>query len=510
MVSLLSVGGLIVLYWLGLVIYRLYLSPLAKFPGPKLAALTSWYCAYHDIIRGGQYIWVVEEMHRKYGPIVRIRPDVLHVNDPSFIDKLYTQSPHLRRERAQTVLNFFHEHMSVLPTRDHDLHRRRRAVISRFFSQQNVRRLTPLINDTLTDLLQRMEGWAQIGKPVIINQAFRAAAKDVIQSYALGEGRKCLDMDDCNAPFFETLAANRFAHIGSHFHWVTEILAKLPPALITAMSPHILAFIHFVEGLGVQIEQIRNTKDDPEGRTIFHEILRSDIPEGEKATPRLVDEAMVLAIAGADTTASTLVALTYHVLSDQSIFLRLRKELESAMPDPSQPPDPAKLDKLPFLNALIEEALRLYPSATHRQDRVAPDEDLVFQYPDGRELTIRAGTMVGMTAPIVNRHPAWYSDPETFYPDRYLENSKLFRRHLTFSKGARQCLGMNLAYQELQTFTAGIFRKYEIYDGTLKQQNGPTLELYETKLQDVKLHADYVTPGLYPGSLGVRVIIRPV
>lgn len=259
-----------------------------------------------------------------------------------------------------------------------------------------------------------------------------------------------------------------------------------------------------------KIEEIRNSKEDSEGRTIFHEILRSNIATEEKSTPRLVDEAMVLAIAGADTTANTLVALSYHVLSDPEIFGRLRNELESVMPIADQPPDPKALDQLPFLNALIEETLRLYPSATHRQDRVAPDGDLVFQYPDGRNLIVPAGTQVGMTAPIINRHSAWFEDPEVFSPDRYLDNPKLFRRHLTFSKGMRQCLGMNLAYQELQTFTAGIFRKYSIFDPTVKEQTGPTLELFETGLGDVKTYADYVTPGLQPGSQGVRIRVRHV
>ena len=48
-------------------IYRLYFHPLAKVPGPKLAALTLWYEFYHDFIRKGKYLWVIRDMHTKYG-----------------------------------------------------------------------------------------------------------------------------------------------------------------------------------------------------------------------------------------------------------------------------------------------------------------------------------------------------------------------------------------------------------------------------------------------------------
>ncbi|KAK1856543.1 cytochrome p450 [Colletotrichum chrysophilum] len=509
MVSFTAFGGVIVLYWVCLAIYRLYLSPLAKVPGPKIAALTSWYAAYHDIWRGGQYVWVVEEMHRQYGPVVRTMPDVVHVNDPSFVDKLYpAQSPRARRERAETVLGFFGQTFSVLPTRDHDLHRRRRAVLSRFFSKENVRRLAPIINETLGDLLRRMEGWSRTDEPIDFNPASRAATKDVIQSYALGEGEKCLLMEDCNAAFFEVLTPGRMTHFSVHFHTIAMAFQSLPPKILVILAPYIQAFVAFVEDLTVKIETIRGSKDDYEGKTIFHEIMESDIPESEKSTPRLVDEAMVLAIAGSDTTAMTLSALVFHILSDESMFLRIRKELESVMPDAHQPPDPVKLDSLSYLNATIEEALRMYPSATHRQDRVAPDEDLIFEYADGRTLVLPAGTMVGMTAPLLNKHPAWFTEPRVFNPDRYIEDPKLFKKHLTFGKGGRQCLGMNLAYQELQTFTAGIFRKYGIYDPKVKSQEGPTLELFETVIDDIRMHADYVTPGLRPGSKGVRLRIR--
>jgi hypothetical protein len=48
-------------------IYRLYLSPVAKFPGPKLAAVTFWYEFYFDVIKHGGYVYEIERMHDKYG-----------------------------------------------------------------------------------------------------------------------------------------------------------------------------------------------------------------------------------------------------------------------------------------------------------------------------------------------------------------------------------------------------------------------------------------------------------
>ena len=47
--------------------YRLYFHPLSKFPGPKLAALTTWYEGYYDVVHRGRYLWEIERMHKKYG-----------------------------------------------------------------------------------------------------------------------------------------------------------------------------------------------------------------------------------------------------------------------------------------------------------------------------------------------------------------------------------------------------------------------------------------------------------
>lgn len=61
-------------YVILLVVYRLYLSPLAKFPGPNLAAATLWYEFYYDVTLRGKYTWKIAELHKKYGMFRRLMP----------------------------------------------------------------------------------------------------------------------------------------------------------------------------------------------------------------------------------------------------------------------------------------------------------------------------------------------------------------------------------------------------------------------------------------------------
>lgn len=55
------------LYVIGLAVYRLYFHPLARFPGRKMAAVTTWYEFYYDFRYGGKYLFEIEEMHKEFG-----------------------------------------------------------------------------------------------------------------------------------------------------------------------------------------------------------------------------------------------------------------------------------------------------------------------------------------------------------------------------------------------------------------------------------------------------------
>jgi cytochrome P450 len=120
--------------------------------------------------------------------------------------------------------------------------------------------------------------------------------------------------------------------------------------------------------------------------TIFHGLLSSSsLPESEKSTSRLVDEARILLAAGTDTTANTLAAITYHLLANPEVLRKVKTELETVIPKSDNMPKSSEIESLPYLTAVIQEGIRLHPGVSYRQDRVAPDEDLFFEDVEGRK-----------------------------------------------------------------------------------------------------------------------------
>jgi hypothetical protein len=70
-------------YAIALAVYRLYLHPLAKFPGPRIAAITSWYEGYYEVVRNGQYSRKISKLHDEYGQYF---PFWLTIHNCLFID----------------------------------------------------------------------------------------------------------------------------------------------------------------------------------------------------------------------------------------------------------------------------------------------------------------------------------------------------------------------------------------------------------------------------------------
>jgi cytochrome P450 len=143
------------------------------------------------------------------------------VNDPNFIEQLYAGSGK-KREKYKTTIDGVCAPCSVLATKDHDLHRRRRAVLNPFFSKQSIRRVEPIIQRTLNKLLGRMEEWGCLGVPAPMKLAYKATTKDIIHAYAFGNTHdyEFLDMKDMGEAFFETIEPSRTAQLGVYFGWL--------------------------------------------------------------------------------------------------------------------------------------------------------------------------------------------------------------------------------------------------------------------------------------------------
>ena len=123
-----------------------------------------------------------------------------------------------------------------------------------------------------------------------------------------------------------------------------------------------------------------------QGTTVFHELKNSNLPPQEKSELRLKDEANMVVGAGGETTAQTLARTFYHLLDSPLVLKKLREELNQALPDPKAMPTLTTLQSLPYLNAVVEEGVRISFPVPARSPRVFQDHTLHYG-----EWTIESG-----------------------------------------------------------------------------------------------------------------------
>lgn len=176
-------------------IYRLIYSPIARYPGPRLAALTFWYEFYYDVVCKGRYTWKIQELHQTYGPIVRINPKELHVADPAFYDSVYV-GPGRRTEKWEYSARIFGTTSAAVGTIGHDLHRIRRGALNGFFSKRIVANFTPTIQELVNHGSELLRRRGTKGRVLNLRDFFAACSADVIGIVAFGSNYGLLDKDD--------------------------------------------------------------------------------------------------------------------------------------------------------------------------------------------------------------------------------------------------------------------------------------------------------------------------
>ncbi|KAF2257737.1 cytochrome P450 [Lojkania enalia] len=483
--------SLVIIYAV-LCLYRLFISPISRFPGPKLAALSWWYEFYFDVVKHGQFFKETERLHTVYGPIVRINPDEIHINDPDWYNELYTSAARPRDKSSWYIGRGAGD--SAFGTVPHNHHRLRRSVLNPFFSKSAVTRLEPLVQEKIDELCELL--MQRIGNVIEIRQAYFALNLDIINSYAFGKPIGLLDRSDFGTDWCVMLQKTTEANILlRHLPLLGDILLCLPEWLLARMSAPLRSFLAMQEDMRVQVKETfaREKNDIGTHRTIFEELRDSDLPPEEKRLQRVVDEAVLVVGAGSDTTSQTLAIMTFQLLKTPLVLQRLIAELDANITDPSNVPALHKLEQLPYLASLplliILEGHRISSIIVARLIRVAPTEDLRYH-----EWIIPAGTPISMSTRLIHKDPVIFPEHLEFRPERFLENRDLEKYVIPFSRGSRACLGLNLATAELYRTIATVFRRFE-------------MQLYETTYEDVEFVWDNFFGATRPEARGVRVQI---
>ncbi|EGX95314.1 Cytochrome P450 [Cordyceps militaris CM01] len=506
-------------------VYRLRYSPIAHLPGPKLAALTQYYEFYYDIILGGQYTFRIVEMHKEYGPVVRINPWEVHVSDHDFHPELYA-GPHRRRHKWLFWAKQFGAPHSGLATLDHDHHRLRRTPLNQFFSTKSVRDLQPILEERVDRLLGRLrdEGKKRSTEPMNIMYPFSAYTNDVINEYAFARS------DHLRARLWRShhgQPAPRHTYGGpiiKHMNWALTLVNALPESISGRWVPGWDGWLKLKNDVRHQIDDIKATKGtkhwelDVSHPTIFHELLSSDLlPDVEKETARLAQDGQILVQGGTLTTSWTLSLAVFHLCHRPETLTRLRDELFAAIPDRNAEVPLAQLESLPYLRAVVKEALRHGVGTSSRLSRIAPDESFDVADPaTGHSHHIPAGTVISMSPYRTIMNDVIFPDPLGFHPERWLdEDARLDGYLIMFGGGTRVCLGQALAQAELHLMLAKLFRRWGSGgvvggDPTGDRREGDIgmFRIFETTPRDCQMASDYFIPIPYKGSKGLRFLLE--
>ncbi|KAI0016236.1 cytochrome P450 [Xylariomycetidae sp. FL0641] len=477
------------------VTYRLFLHPLARFPGPRLAAATGLYEAYFQCLRdgGGRYWTEIERMHSEYGPIVRINPWEVHIQDSDW-NSVYKYSSKASKPR-RFYYRFFGKFPSTNVAESHALHQLRRAPLQTYFASSNIQKYMPTIVAQVDKLCQRLV--AADGEVVSLSDAFRCLATDVATGFAFGQPFGHLDEPTFDREF--NLSVRTVVKVSTwsrhSFGLLLPALHSIPEAIASRMNP---AFGRVKWMMGTMAGCVRSSMNKPEpapgnNPDMVQTLISSSLPEDEKTFPRLFSETRSVIMAGTETTASLLVGITCYLLNDPAKLRRLMHELGTAEAAKGGRLDYSDLRELPYITGVVNEGLRLANPTPTRLPRVCEDQDLVY-----KKWVIPAGATISTTTQDVHNDPSIYPEPEKFLPDRWAtpeERRRLNRYLLPWGRGTRLCLGMELATIDTFLTVSRLF----------SPNSGFQMQLFHTQDEDWKAYHEWFSG--FPKGNGLRVVV---
>ena len=379
-------------------LYTAYFTPLRKIPGPWYARLTGVRLAW--AVFANNRIHYVHSLHRRYGPIVLIAPQEVDVADPVAARRIhgmgsgFVKAPFYKLLSPGPVDNIFN-------FRDPKLHTARRKLYAKGFALNSLRKeWEPTVRDIVTVTLRKIQQDASNGEAEIMGW-WTLMANEIVCRLTFGGGHHTVE-NGIKDPFVLMLERRMgdLAHLLKHFvpplFYLGRLLARIVPKL------HDVFFSQekmFAAGGGV-VANARREKSDGEGASnLFAKALAEGESQKDEAMTDtdIITDAGALLLAGSDPTAISLTFLVWCMLNRPDLQTKLEEEVSSMDGEITD----AACERLPLLNAVINESLRLYGAAPGGMPRSVPA--------GGAEL---GGYFIPSSAIVVTQNWTLHRDPE--------------------------------------------------------------------------------------------------
>ncbi|KAL8787458.1 MAG: hypothetical protein Q9213_002235 [Squamulea squamosa] len=401
------------------------------------------------------------------GPIIRINPFELHINNPEYYHEIYNFDRHLEK-RDYNIQNVQH-------TGPYPQHRPLGRALDPYLSRSTIQSLEPLVEHNIEALCRHLSAARTSHQHITLSHLYRCMTADIITAYTLGKSYDLLaeGNEKKGESFLEAFQftfrllwlLREIPGLGVVVRWLGKMVGRwcigvgIVPTLLRWQWVSIFSIVllfnaaqgFFESEIDTHLQSLRSSKHPSDTAAaasvkavIPSYIYNPSLPPSLRSAQPLHDTTIMLLAAGFETTGFALTTATYHLLSPSSVhhLSLLLTELHTAIPDSQCTLPWTELEKLPYLTAVVKESLRLSLGASARLPRVNHYEDIYY-----KEWRIPKGTAVGMTHADLHYDERVFPDAKAFKPERWWEGSeaemKMRERYLVpFSRGGRRCMGI--------------------------------------------------------------------
>lgn len=366
----------------------------------------------------------------------------------------------------------------------------RRSANAKYLSKRSVVAKEYVFKDAMTRVIQILDDSA--GTVVDLHPLLLAYMMETIRQFNLNQSTGLLEDPKARGTWHETLHALLIAvSVLKQFTWIMSITNLIPVSFLMKVAPPIGHVTSLHEEMTRDAQKFLDTADkSDQDASIFHAIYASPLPASEKTASRLGQEVFTIAAAAGNTTTHHLTYGVYFLVSNPESLAKFQAAVRSM---PEKIPSWSELSAHPYVRATIKEILRCRGMAAGRSPLQSPSP---LQY---NEWVIPPMTAISLTPRDVLLDPKVFENPHSFRPERWLNNEpELEQYFVPFSKNARNCQGLEIAWAALYITMASLIRNFDI------------------ELVDMDYNRDlrYEKEGLIAlpsdSSKGVRVRVRPV